>query len=721
MVEKVNRSLLAETALVDSLMYQVKDFPKYDPDSLRGQKGVGIYSKMMDDEQIKVIMRFRKEATTSRDWSFEIESDELPDEEKEKRIALFEKIVVRMQGSFKQKLDVIMSAMSYGFSITEKIYELFEFDGKQWYGIKDLKKKSPSSFRFYTDGFGNIVKFEQETSTRTIELDLKKFIHFVYNRDHDDIYGRSELKEAYRSYYNKDIILKFRNIHLERFGSGFIYAQPIEGQSITVGSKEWSALQDLMNRLQTASGAILPAEVKLNVIQPQDTDAFDRALKREDEAITKALLMTNLMGFNELDKGSRSLGDSQSRVLFKLLNSEALTLAEVMNEQLFSELGALNFPDGIYPVFKLHPLSDEEKDSLIERWTKLVNAKAVEVTTTDEEKLRELMGMPEKGEKLQTTPTPQPNNMLPQNLPNDPNDPNDPNSKEKDEMMNAVLMARDKALSRVAFTVIDKKSTEVIDDKTFKVSSIMKEAVDEMVAEIKEKKLGTPEGDTDAIQKLSFSSRKLSKIKKAILRNLEEAWNLGRDQAGDEISKAKKEEFTANFVRLETKAAEYFKNKTFSTTQKLSVDAANVIKNILYNGIKYSKDFDVIEDEIYTALENEGYIDGDNDIPAHRLQTMIRTSYFESMNEARYDYFNDPELGDFIEAFTYSAILDKRTTAICETLNGRTYPKGSAEWDKYRPPNHSNCRSVLVPVTVLDTWKESKKVPKGVEPQKGFV
>ena len=85
-------------------------------------------------------------------------------------------------------------------------------------------------------------------------------------------------------------------------------------------------------------------------------------------------------------------------------------------------------------------------------------------------------------------------------------------------------------------------------------------------------------------------------------------------------------------------------------------------------------------------------------------------------------------LDGFVEALEYSAILDSRTTRIYQHLDDRVYQMDSAVWNKYRPPNHFNCRSILVPVTIIDTDVEGKDTLPGsrfsknptIEPQKGF-
>jgi uncharacterized protein with gpF-like domain len=80
--------------------------------------------------------------------------------------------------------------------------------------------------------------------------------------------------------------------------------------------------------------------------------------------------------------------------------------------------------------------------------------------------------------------------------------------------------------------------------------------------------------------------------------------------------------------------------------------------------------------------------------------------------------FGDPDLKGFVVAYEYSAILDDRTTEICEKLHGKV----QRDWGTMVPPNHYQCRSILVPVTEIDEWDGTQdKVPAGVKPQKGFA
>ena len=62
-------------------MFDKKDFPKYNSDILVSNKGLGIYKKMMQDEQIKAVALFKRNAILSRGCSFDIKVNDVGQED----------------------------------------------------------------------------------------------------------------------------------------------------------------------------------------------------------------------------------------------------------------------------------------------------------------------------------------------------------------------------------------------------------------------------------------------------------------------------------------------------------------------------------------------------------------------------------------------------------------------------------------------------------------
>jgi SPP1 gp7 family putative phage head morphogenesis protein len=88
-----------------------------------------------------------------------------------------------------------------------------------------------------------------------------------------------------------------------------------------------------------------------------------------------------------------------------------------------------------------------------------------------------------------------------------------------------------------------------------------------------------------------------------------------------------------------------------------------------------------------------------------RLATIAKTEGTKAYNKGRLEQFRSTD--GYVEAVQYSAILDKRTTPLCRSLHGKIMDINNKLVDVYLPPNHFNCRSIIVPVTRYDNWKES--------------
>lgn len=387
-----------EAAWSESSLYRSADFPKYNPDALLSRKGYGIYQKMMTDEQVKAVVRFKRDAITSRDWTFELDDTEMSVEQSTERKQLFTKIVAEMDMPFTDALNGILSAMYNGFSITEKVLRNdLAFNGKNWVGVAKLKVRPCDTFFFHVDEFGNIERVTQKFNSREHEVDINRCIHYVQNPDYDDHYGRSELRECYRAWFSKDMVIKFQNIHLERFAAGFVWAQPKDGKTLVVGTQEYTSLQQVMSNLQGASAIILPSGIELNIEHPATTDAFERAISQHDKSIAKALLVPNLMGISEQGSvGSYSQSQTQLEAFLWTLEADATRLEAVLNAQLFKQLGDLNYGDGVYPKLKFKPISDTRKLEIVKIWKDLVVAGAVQATDVDEAYIRDALELPKK-------------------------------------------------------------------------------------------------------------------------------------------------------------------------------------------------------------------------------------------------------------------------------------------------------------------------------------
>lgn len=82
-----------------------------------------------------------------------------------------------------------------------------------------------------------------------------------------------------------------------------------------------------------------------------------------------------------------------------------------------------------------------------------------------------------------------------------------------------------------------------------------------------------------------------------------------------------------------------------------------------------------------------------------RLETIFRTNVQSAYSAGRYIQNNRPEVRATHPYSRFSAILDDRTTDICESLDGTVLPSDDPFWSSHQPPLHFNCRSDITAIS----------------------
>lgn len=820
-------------------------FARVNLDNLAGKKGLAIYAKMRLDEQVKAVCSFKRDAIVSRGWTFEWDDDvTLSESEKETRVKVYEKVVAEMGIGFVDALNVISTGREYGYSITEKVYGQVECDGKTYTSVSDLLGRDPETFEFFTDPFGQLKKVEQEAAGRRIPIDLAKFVHYVHNPEFDRYFGRSDLREAYRSWYFKDRMVSYWGTYMERLGGGLIKATIETDSTITPGTNAYTALQNALSEAKATAALLLPKGVEAEIIFPQSSDAFEKACTWHDLAIARSLLVPNLMGISHTGQtGAFAQSQTQLETFAWTLQADAKRLESCIDRQVFRDLGDQNWGDKKYPKFKFKPLSTEQLKWIIETLIKLAGAGAIIVTEDDEKRLREILEMPPRDPKAKPLLDPEmvtgredmdkkaqdahdrseeaKDNQVKRGMDEDrarATDPvlkdvekkkpaflnikqggkvvkmtveearewlrkavklhaghmdgsvptSDASQEELMEQIEAALSALDmpgkkagKAKSshtitrdqariniasvreRVDFAVIDKRQTEMSDSLAYDLASLVAKGV--------KKELGTDEQvaaltdeDTQDIGLWQLPPTAIGRLRATTQKALSDSWVMGQEHARREMRKSSKVVSIHKDIR--NNAAAYFESNAFKVAGDVSDRARSIIQQELLTSVKVGRSpaqtrtaiwerlvaKGLSSREAVRAVETEESVIGalnelwkdTEEAAIAYLNTVARTNLFSAMNEARYAEFTDPALGDFVVALRYSAVLDDRTTQICEGLHDHVYLADNPIWDEYRPPNHFNCRSVLIPVTQIDIedglWNGQESEDPKVEPQEGF-
>jgi SPP1 gp7 family putative phage head morphogenesis protein len=700
-----------EVGIARSSVLGSKDLVRWNPDTLIGRKGYQIYQKMLQDDQIKGLVHFLRHATIARGFEFVIDEDSPEAQQQEDFVEFIENMLAdALRGTWIDRLLDLQSAHDWGFAMLEKIIAPWEWNGKTWWALTDAKLRFAPSFYFSTDKHGNVTGVEQDLSGVREDIDIERFVHFVNRPDEDPQYGRSDLRETYRAWWSKDNTIKFRAMYLERMAGGFAYIQE-EGKGMNPNDR--TAVDSMLNELQARSAFRLPVGAKFQVNFPEDTDQFEKTIESDNKAMARSMLVPPLLGISEQGSvGAFAQSKTQFEAFMFTLDARATRLADAVSEQLWRDLNTWNFGLSTLPIYRPKPMTEAMRREIAGAWADAVQKGAGTNDLQTEQHTRELLGYPARSEEevevgIRTRPP----------TPTPPETPSAGGSFQERPWAN-----------RVDFAEMDRGSSEII-GATFKATGeAMNTAWESMRATIVRRKLGTKAQDPGAIASLQFPKKALAAYRRAITQGMKGGVKFGRAQAASELpSQAELAEFAARIPAPgmdDQLMEEFLRGRGFESTRDISQDLLKKVQAELFNGIKYDKttaemiaSIEPLIEDLIPAVDSAGRTVN----KAARLQTIVRTQVWEAINESRMSFFTDPDLDGFVQALEYTAILDDRTTDICQHLDGRVYPANSPVWDGRRPPNHFNCRSLLIPVTALEEWKKSPNPSSTITPHEGFM
>ena len=151
-------------------------------------------------------------------------------------------------------------------------------------------------------------------------------------------------------------------------------------------------------------------------------------------------------------------------------------------------------------------------------------------------------------------------------------------------------------------------------------------------------------------------------------------------------------------------ALAYLSQKALHITGVLDDRLLAQSKTILLNAVKFGEplgDTTAKLNDLFLPYVGDPDVlrDGEPIQPA-QLNTVVRTNATDAYSMGRLIAARDPDLEGLIRGMLYSAVLDERTTPVCRYLDGKVIPMDEPRLDQLVPPNHFNCRSILVPVPV---------------------
>ena len=419
-----NSSLLGERLKYDPYgeYFRYQDGTTDNPSELVRRKGLSLYHKMGMDEQVKAALHLKRISILNHDWEV-LNPDGSPDLKETNEHVHFVKDALReIDGSFYKVAYNMLSALQYGFSVTEKVYE--ENLNPEWPGkvfLRTLRTRDPASLRFKQDTFGNVQSVIQEvhrgTEAGEIVVPMEKVAIYSYMGQFGNPYGTSDLEAAFRPWWAKDTAYKYLSMLLERYGIPPLFAL-FNAHRYT--DSQVGELQDILENIQAATSGTIPRAGKddLELWQPevglsrQSAQLFIDSIRKYDEDLARALLLPTMMGLTpDSNVGSMARSTVHFDVFMVVVDGIRKEFEEVViNEQIIKPLVALNYdlkPDE-YPVFRFAPATAQAKAEMLKAWEELVGAGVVKRTKQDERHVRRLLGFPLKYEEADVITDPPP-------------------------------------------------------------------------------------------------------------------------------------------------------------------------------------------------------------------------------------------------------------------------------------------------------------------------
>ena len=385
-----------EQLKADSGLYEGYSQVPYNHDVIVQKKGdFSIYDKMRRDDQVKAVLWLKKFMILSNGW--DVKSNENTDDEQEDvRESIKETLSNLSQPDFGDALTNILTYIDYGFSVTEPV---FGYDDRNQIVLNKLKTRAPHTFLLETDDYGNMEKIRQYTAGDDVVIkgkDINKLIYMTHQQEFGGPYGTSDLQACYRAWFAKDIVIRFWNMYLERFGSPHFIAKT----PLNLPATERANLKTALKTMQASTGILIPDGVDMELVFPSaGNTGFEAAIDKYNMMIARSMLIPDLIGVGgkEISGGSYALGEKHFDIFFMTISRYRNDLELVINRKIIQPLCRWNFglePEEC-PRWGLNPLEDSNKQEYIKLWTEAIKGKIWKASDEEIDHFREQVKFPQ--------------------------------------------------------------------------------------------------------------------------------------------------------------------------------------------------------------------------------------------------------------------------------------------------------------------------------------
>lgn len=314
-----------------------------------GPDGIKLYQDLARDGHAGAVLRKRRAAVVSREWTVDAASEDPADE----RAAQLARAALK-RVRFDRACQGLLSAVLTGWAVAEIIWEQAELeleDGSRGTFVvpADIRVRNARRFVWDREMRLRLLTWAQPIDGEPVP-DRKFLVARWWAEENEDPYGRGLGHDLFWPTYFKRNGVALWNALIEKFGQPFVYAEYPQGTPDGDRVQLLQAVQDLAR----GAGLVVPQGTLVKFLEAGMGGSATGRLHADliqvmDDEISKVVLgetLTTEAGAT----GARAMSETHDGVREELADADADWLSAELNETLLAWITEINLPGANPPT-----------------------------------------------------------------------------------------------------------------------------------------------------------------------------------------------------------------------------------------------------------------------------------------------------------------------------------------------------------------------------------
>lgn len=700
---------------------------------LRGRRGAKLFDEMRRSEaQVSMLINAVMNPIKSAAWEVQPapENSGIPLETAKLHAEYIEECRTK-QIDWEAHLHEALTLLTFGYSLFEVVHQVI-FNHPKFgtvNGLKGLAFRSQKTIERWivSDDTGDLESVEQWLQADYVSegsakrtMDAQHLLVMTLNKEGDNYEGIAALRPMYGPYFRKNLYLKILAMGIEQNAKGTVVGTSPAG--LDEDDEQIANFKTILqNYVAHESAYILkPAGWEVTVESHDfDPEKLKNVIVFENTEMINSLCANFLaLGMNG-GGGAFALGTDLSDFMLNGIKCIANIPRGVWNRKLIPDLIKLNFGEQVaYPTLEVSNIDDKAGKELADIVNTFVTSGVIKADDKLDESMRKRYGLPAADPATaRDKPAPAFGAAPGEDDPNDPTNEDDPKNKDKkkppgedkpDPEVDPKLLSEQRIqLAEAGKKYWDKSKAELKE----LMQSNCKTLLENYNSDLKKDWAGATAATKPSLA-LKLKPKGLSAYKVALREALAEIANAGLAQAKKQTPWVKSKIKLAESIQLAAPAGGYYDALPLRIKRLIKANAdliAETQNTDISKLVSFQYGSSVAQDNIeQIVLDIEGtvlpVISGSTG-KGISLDAAAGNAVSQSFQQARTEWFFEPEVFETLESFTY--YNEDPISDICQELmadGGVTLAANDPLLDTYATPLHHNCDG---------QWNPNEKGAKG--------